>query len=27
LWPDFCEKDLDSAIAEYNTRKRNFGGR
>ena len=27
LWPDFSEKDLDNAITEYNTRKRNFGGR
>ena len=27
LWPDFSEKDLDKAIAEFNTRKRNFGGR
>jgi len=27
LWPDFAEKDLDSAISEFNNRKRNFGGR
>ena len=27
LWPDFSEKDLDGAIAEFNGRKRNFGGR
>lgn len=27
LWPDFNEKDLDDAIAEFNNRKRNFGGR
>lgn len=25
LWPDFDEKELDKAIAEYNNRKRNFG--
>ncbi len=25
LWPDFNEKELDKAIAEYNNRKRNFG--
>lgn len=26
LWPDFSEKDLDSAIAEYHRRNRRFGG-
>jgi len=26
LWPDFGEKDLDAAIADYNTRERRFGG-
>ncbi len=26
LWPDFSEKDLDQAIAEYNGRNRRFGG-
>lgn len=25
LWPDFDEKELDKAIDEYNSRKRNFG--
>ena len=27
LWPDFKEKDLDEAIAQYNGRNRRFGGR
>ena len=27
LWPDFSNEVLDSCIAEYNSRKRNFGGR
>jgi len=27
LWPDFSEKNLDDAINEFYTRKRNFGGR
>lgn len=27
LWPDFKEKDLDEAIAQYNSRNRRFGGR
>ncbi len=27
LWPDFGEEDLNIAIRDYNTRKRNFGGR
>lgn len=26
LWPDFSEKDLDAAIAEYHRRNRRFGG-
>ncbi len=26
LWPDFGEDELDMAIAEYNRRKRRFGG-
>ena len=26
LWPDFTEKDIDSAIAEYRHRDRRFGG-
>ena len=26
LWPDFKEKDLDEAIAQYNGRNRRFGG-
>ena len=26
LWPDFKEKDLDAAIAEYHRRNRRFGG-
>ena len=26
LWPDFTRKDLDSAIAEFNSRNRRFGG-
>ncbi len=26
LWPDFTEKDLDAAIAEYQMRNRRFGG-
>ncbi len=26
LWPDFGEDDLDAAIADYNKRKRRFGG-
>ena len=26
LWPDFTEKDLDSAIEEYHRRNRRFGG-
>ena len=26
LWPDFREKDLDAAIAEYHRRNRRFGG-
>lgn len=26
LWPDFTEKDLDAAIAEFASRKRRFGG-
>jgi len=26
LWPDFKEKDLDEAIAQYNSRNRRFGG-
>lgn len=26
LWPDFKEKDLDAAIAQYNSRNRRFGG-
>lgn len=26
LWPDFTEKDIDSAIAEYRRRDRRFGG-
>lgn len=26
LWPDFTEKDLDAAIAEYHRRNRRFGG-
>ena len=26
LWPDFTRKDLDSAIAEFNSRTRRFGG-
>ncbi len=26
LWPDFSEKDLDEAIAEYHRRNRRFGG-
>ena len=26
LWPDFGEKDIDAAIAEYNRRSRRFGG-
>ena len=26
LWPDFREKDLDEAIAEYHRRNRRFGG-
>lgn len=25
LWPDFDEKELDKAISEFNSRKRNFG--
>ncbi|MDR3022332.1 MAG: di-trans,poly-cis-decaprenylcistransferase [Clostridiales bacterium] len=25
LWPDFCERELDSIIEEFYTRKRNFG--
>jgi len=27
LWPDFREKDLDSALEEYQSRDRRFGGR
>lgn len=27
LWPDFTEQDLDIAIKDYQTRKRNFGAR
>ena len=27
LWPDFTEKDLDEAIAEYNKRNRKFGAK
>ncbi len=26
-WPDFCERDVDEALAAYATRTRNFGGR
>ena len=26
LWPDFSERDLDEAIAEYQRRNRRFGG-
>ena len=26
LWPDFCPKDLDAAIEEFNRRNRRFGG-
>ena len=26
LWPDFTRKDLDSAIEEFNSRNRRFGG-
>lgn len=26
LWPDFSEKDIDAAIAEFNRRDRRFGG-
>ena len=26
LWPDFKEKDLDAAIAEFHRRNRRFGG-
>ena len=26
LWPDFSEKDIDAAIAEYRSRSRRFGG-
>ena len=26
LWPDFAPKDLDKAIAEYQSRSRRFGG-
>ena len=26
LWPDFKEKDLDGAIAEFHRRNRRFGG-
>ena len=26
LWPDFTEKDIDDAIAEYRSRSRRFGG-
>ena len=26
LWPDFGEKDIDAAIAEYARRSRRFGG-
>ena len=27
LWPDFTEKNLDEAIAEYNKRNRKFGAK
>ena len=27
LWPDFSNETLDKCIEEYNSRKRNFGGR
>ena len=26
LWPDFSEKDIDEAVAEYRRRDRRFGG-
>ena len=26
LWPDFSEKDIDEAVAEYRHRDRRFGG-
>ena len=26
LWPDFCEKDIDEALAEFRRRDRRFGG-
>ncbi len=26
LWPDFCEKDIDDALAEFRRRDRRFGG-
>ena len=26
LWPDFTERDLDRALAEYARRNRRFGG-
>jgi undecaprenyl diphosphate synthase len=27
LWPDFDERDLRSALADYASRRRSFGGR
>ena len=27
FWPDFCERDVDAALAAYAQRNRNFGGR
>ena len=26
LWPDFTERDIDSAVAEFNRRDRRYGG-
>ena len=27
LWPDFSRRDFESALAEYDARRRRFGGR